>query len=162
MSYVRSHGTRDLNDYDQFFGNFRNPIIRPNENSLSPTDVPQPADRPRHDRAAGPVGVLAALRVAHRLPVVGGERVPGLRRRAQSSRAGCRPCRRSTSRWRGRGDFRKYRFTAGIKIYNAFDSGNERDVQNNIAVAGLRQVLQSDSAVDRIRLRHDPAVIGPQ
>ena len=40
VSYVRSHGTRDLNDYDQFFGNFRNPIIRPNENSLSPTDVP--------------------------------------------------------------------------------------------------------------------------
>ena len=27
----------------------------------------------------------------------------------------------------------KYRFTAGIKIYNAFDTGNERDVQNNIA-----------------------------
>ena len=40
VSYVRSHSTRDLNDYDQFFGNFRNPIIRPNENSLSPTDVP--------------------------------------------------------------------------------------------------------------------------
>ena len=28
--------------------------------------------------------------------------------------------------------FRKYRFTAGIKIYNAFNAGNERDVQNNI------------------------------
>ena len=28
--------------------------------------------------------------------------------------------------------FRKYRFTGGIKIYNAFDSGNERDVQTNI------------------------------
>ena len=40
VSYVRSHGTRDLNDYDQFFGNFRNPIIRANENSLSSTDVP--------------------------------------------------------------------------------------------------------------------------
>ena len=40
VSYVRSESTRDLNDYDQFFGNFRNPIIRPNENSLSPTDVP--------------------------------------------------------------------------------------------------------------------------
>ena len=40
VSYVRSHSTGDLNDYDQFFGNFRNPIIRPNEQSLSPTDVP--------------------------------------------------------------------------------------------------------------------------
>ena len=24
----------------------------------------------------------------------------------------------------------KYRFVGGIKIYNAFDAGNERDVQN--------------------------------
>jgi outer membrane receptor protein involved in Fe transport len=40
VSYVRSHSTRDLNDYDEFFGNFKNPIIRPNENNLSPTDVP--------------------------------------------------------------------------------------------------------------------------
>src|SRR5262249_37597801 len=29
VSYVRSHSTRNLNDYDQFFGNFKNPIIRP-------------------------------------------------------------------------------------------------------------------------------------
>ena len=28
--------------------------------------------------------------------------------------------------------FKKYRFTGGIKIYNAFNSGNERDVQANI------------------------------
>jgi hypothetical protein len=28
--------------------------------------------------------------------------------------------------------FRKYRFTGGIKIDNAFNAGNERDVQNNI------------------------------
>src|SRR4029453_10212427 len=40
VSYVRSHSTRDLNDYDEYFGNFRNPIIRANENSLSATDVP--------------------------------------------------------------------------------------------------------------------------
>ena len=28
--------------------------------------------------------------------------------------------------------FRKYRFTAGLKVYNVFDTGDERDVQNNI------------------------------
>ena len=28
--------------------------------------------------------------------------------------------------------FRKYRFSAGLKIYNLFDTGDERDVQNNI------------------------------
>jgi len=28
--------------------------------------------------------------------------------------------------------FGKYRFTAGLKVYNVFDTGDERDVQNNI------------------------------
>ena len=37
---MHSHSTRDLNAYDDFFGNFRDPIIRANENSLSSTDVP--------------------------------------------------------------------------------------------------------------------------
>ena len=102
VSYVRSHSTRDLNDYDQFFGNFRNPIIRPNENSLSPTDVPESHDRARHDRPAGQVGVHAALRVAHRVSLVGGQRVPGLRRVRETNPAGCRVSARSTSRSRGR------------------------------------------------------------
>ena len=39
FSYVWAKGEADLNDYDQFFGNFRNPILRQNEYSLSPTDV---------------------------------------------------------------------------------------------------------------------------
>ncbi|HSR66455.1 MAG TPA: TonB-dependent receptor [Acidobacteriota bacterium] len=38
-SYLRSKGERDLNDFDQFFGNFRDPIIRPNEYSLGNNDV---------------------------------------------------------------------------------------------------------------------------
>jgi hypothetical protein len=29
--------------------------------------------------------------------------------------------------------YKKYSFTGGLKIYNAFNTGNERDVQNNIA-----------------------------
>ncbi len=40
VSFVRSHSTRDLNDYDAHFGNFKDPLIRPNQHSLSPTDVP--------------------------------------------------------------------------------------------------------------------------
>jgi len=38
-SYVWSRGTADLNSYDQFFGNFRSPIVRANEHNLTPTDV---------------------------------------------------------------------------------------------------------------------------
>ena len=40
VSYVRSHSTRALNDYDQFFGNFAIRSSGSNENALSPTDVP--------------------------------------------------------------------------------------------------------------------------
>ena len=39
LSYVWAKGTADLNNYDQFYGNFRNPIVRANEHSLVPTDV---------------------------------------------------------------------------------------------------------------------------
>ncbi|HEU5235525.1 MAG TPA: TonB-dependent receptor, partial [Pyrinomonadaceae bacterium] len=39
-SYVRSKATGDLNDFNSYFGNFQNPIIRPNERSLLPYDAP--------------------------------------------------------------------------------------------------------------------------
>ena len=78
VSYVRSHGTRDLNDYDQFFGNFRNPVIRSNENALSPTDVP---NRLIIRGSIGLVGkwVFMPLYEWRTDSPVSGERVPGLR-----------------------------------------------------------------------------------
>ncbi len=85
VSYVRSHSTRNLNDFDQFYGNFRNPIIRANENGLSPTDVPNRIDRARHAWPDGQVGADTGLRVEDRLPVVGGRRIPGFRRAAERS-----------------------------------------------------------------------------
>jgi outer membrane receptor protein involved in Fe transport len=131
VSYVRSHSTRDLNDYDHFFGNFRNPIIRPNEYSLSPTDVPNRLI------VRGMIGLPAKLvffplfewRTGFPWSAVNefqdfvGER----------NRAGRLPSVKTldftlTRPWH----FKKYSFTAGLKIYNAFDTGNERDVQNNI------------------------------
>ncbi len=40
LTYVRSSAQRDLNSFDSFFGNFRNPIIRPNEFSRADIDTP--------------------------------------------------------------------------------------------------------------------------
>jgi hypothetical protein len=134
VSYVRSHSTRDLNDYDQFFGNFRNPIIRANQNSLSPTDVPnrlivrgtfglpgQWVFSPLYEWRTGfPWSAVNEFQdfvgtrnETGRLPSV-----------STLDFTLARP-------WQ----FKKYRFTAGLKIYNAFDTGNERDVQNNITSA---------------------------
>jgi len=132
VSYVRSHSTRDLNDYDQFYGNFRNPIIRPNEHSLSPTDVPNRMIV-RGSLGVGGRWVFSPLyewrsgfpwsAVDEFQDFVG-----------PRNRSGRLPTVSSLDftlarPWR----FRKYRFTGGIKIYNAFDSGDERDVQTNVA-----------------------------
>jgi carboxypeptidase family protein len=131
VSYVRSKSTRDLNDYDQFYGNFRNPIIRPNENSLSPTDVPNRLIV-RGTLGVGGGWVFAPLyewRTGFPFSAVNeyqdfvGER----------NRAGRLPKVSTLDFTLARQlHFRKYSFTGGLKIYNVFNTGNERDVQNNI------------------------------
>src|SRR6266496_3325001 len=40
VAYVRSRASGDLNDFNYYFGNARNPVIRPDQNSLQPFDVP--------------------------------------------------------------------------------------------------------------------------
>ena len=132
VSYVRSKSTRDLNDYDQFYGNFRNPIIRYNENSLSPTDVPNRLIV-RGTLGVGGGWVFAPLyewRTGFPYSSVNeyqdfvGER----------NRAGRLPKVSTLDFTLARElRFRKYHFTGGLKIYNAFNTGNERDVQNNLA-----------------------------
>jgi len=132
VSYVRSRSTRDLNDYDQFYGNFRNPFIRPNENSLSPTDVPNRMIV-RGTLGVGGGWVFAPLyewRTGFPFSAVNefqdfvGER----------NRAGRLPTVSTLDFTLARQlRFRKYSFTGGLKIYNVFNAGNERDVQNNIA-----------------------------
>jgi hypothetical protein len=131
VSYVRSHSTRDLNDYDQFFGNFRNPIIRLNENSLSPTDVPNRLIVRGNIGLPGRWVFVPVYEWRTGFPwsaVNEFQDFVGIRN--QSGRLPtvstldfslARP-------WH----FKKYEFTGGIKIYNAFSTGDERDVQNNI------------------------------
>jgi outer membrane receptor protein involved in Fe transport len=131
VSYVRSHGTRDLNDYDQFFGNFKNPIIRPNEHSLNPTDVP---NRLLVRGSLGLPGKWVFVpqfewrtgfpwsAVDEYQDFVGvrnrGGRLPNV---TTLDFTLVRPLR-----------FKKYRFTGGLKVYNVFNSASERDVQANI------------------------------
>ena len=131
LSYVWARGTADLNGYDQFFGNFRNPIVRANENNLIPTDV-------RHRLLLrGTIGLPGRWDFA---PVV--ELRSGFPWSAVDefqdfvgprNRAGRLPPVRtldfSIARpWR----FKKYRFRAGLKMYNALRASAARDVQNNI------------------------------
>jgi hypothetical protein len=130
VSYVRSHSTRDLNDYDNYFGNFRNPIIRANENSLSSTDVPHrwivrgalglPGTwifSPIYEWRSGfPWSAVDEFQ-----DFVGPRNRSGRLPRVSTLDFSI------TRPWR----FRKYRFTAGVRAYNLFARGNERDVQAN-------------------------------
>lgn len=40
VTYVRSQSRADLNAFDVYFGNFRSPVVRPNQYSLADFDVP--------------------------------------------------------------------------------------------------------------------------
>jgi len=131
VSYVWAKGTADLNNYDQFYGNLRNPIIRANENSLIPTDV-------RHRLLVrGTIGLPGRWDFAPILELRSGfpwsavnefqdfvgprnlsGRLPAVRTLDFSL---ARPWHVS-----------KYRFRAGLKLYNVFGASAYRDVQNNI------------------------------
>jgi hypothetical protein len=131
VSYVWSRGTADLNNYDQYYGNFRNPIIRANENSYSSTDV-------RHRvLVRGTFGLPREWEFSPVLELRSGfpwsavdeyQDFVGTR-----NRAGRLPVVRTldfqlTRPWR----VKKYRFRAGLRVYNVFGSSASRDIQNNI------------------------------
>ena len=131
VSYVRSRGTADLNNYDQFYGNLRNPIVRPNEHNLIPTDVPH------RMIVRGTIGLPAKLDLAPVIEIRSGfpwsavnEFQDFVGPRNQSGRLPrVRAFDFSLSRpWH----FRKYRFRAGIKVYNILGASAQRDVQTNV------------------------------
>jgi hypothetical protein len=131
VSYVRSRGVMDLNNYDQFFGNLRNPILRQNEYNLIPTDVPHRL------LVRGLIGLPGRWDLAPVVEIRSGfpwsavdeyQDFVGPRNRAGRLSA-VRTFDFSASRpWR----FGKYRFRAGIKVYNVFGAIADRDVQNNV------------------------------
>ena len=131
VSYVWAKGIADLNNYDQFFGNLRNPIIRSNANNLIPTDV-------RHRLLArGTFGLPGNWDFAPVLELRSGFPWSAVDEFhdfvGERNRTGRLPAVRTLDftlarRWR----VLKYRFRAGLKLYNVFGSSANRDVQNNI------------------------------
>jgi hypothetical protein len=131
MSYVWARGTSDLNTYDDFYGNFRNPIVRANEHNLITTDV-------RHRLLLrGTIGLPGKWDFAPVVELRSGfpwstvnefQDYVGPR-----SRAGRLPAVRTVDFSIARPlQFKKYRFRAGIKVYNLFGASAARDIQSNI------------------------------
>jgi hypothetical protein len=131
VSYVLAKATADLNNYDQFYGNFRNPIIRANEHNLTPTDV-------RHRLLLrGNIGLPGQWDFAPVLELRSGFPWSAVNEFqdfvGERSQAGRLPTVRTldfqlTRNWQ----VKKYKFRAGLKVYNVFGSSADRDVQNNI------------------------------
>ncbi len=132
VAYVRSRGVRDLNDYDAYFGNFKNPIIRANQHSLTPTDVPHRVIVRGSLGLKGQWVFIPILEWRSGFPWSAVDEYQDFV--GERNRAGRLPKVTTLDfslirPW----TFRKRRFTAGLKVYNALNSGSERDVQTNIA-----------------------------
>jgi hypothetical protein len=130
LSYVWARGMADLNTYDDFYGNIRNPIIRANEHNLTSTDV-------RHRLLlSGSIGLPAKWDFAPVLELRSGfpwsavdefQDFVGSR-----SRSGRLPAVRTLDFSIARPwQFKKRRFRAGIKVYNLFGASAYRDIQAN-------------------------------
>ena len=131
LSYVWAKGTADLNNYDQFYGNFRNPILRANENNLISTDVRHRVILRGTIGLPGKWDLLPVLELRSGFPYSDVDEY--LDFVGPRNRAGRLPFVRtldiSVSRpWR----VKKYSFRAGVKAYNLFGASAERDVQNNL------------------------------
>ena len=131
VSYVWAKGTADLNNFDQFYGNFRNPIVRANEHNLTPTDV-------RHRLLVrGTIGLPGRWDFQPVLELRSGfpwsavdeyQDFVGPRNRAGRLPA-VRTLDFSIARpWR----VKQFRFRAGLKMYNLFGASAERDIQTNV------------------------------
>ncbi len=135
VSYTRSRAEGDTNDFNTYFGNIRNPIIRPNEYTLQPFDVPH------RFLAYGNIGLpfdITVLPVAdyrtgfpfstidefqnYVSPRNRGGRFPNFLSFDVQATIGVKvPFRGKT-----------YRGRAGFKIFNITNHFNPRDVQANV------------------------------
>ena len=136
-SYVRSKAIGDLNDFNSYYSNFENPIIRRNERSFLPFDAP--------NRFVfwGNFGVKYGITVAPVLDIRNGfplsvidedRNFVGPRNRAgrfpnfasldlQVLKSVSAPARFSE----------QYRFRVGVKVFNVTNHFNPRDFQGNLA-----------------------------
>ena len=130
MSYVWARGTADLNNYDDFYGNFRNPIIRANERNLTSTDV-------RHRLLLrGTFGLPGKWDFAPVMELRSGFPWSAVNEFQDfvgpRSQAGRLPVVRTLDFSIARPwQLKKRRFRAGIKVFNLFGASAYRDIQAN-------------------------------
>jgi hypothetical protein len=140
LSYVHAHGTADLNNYDQYYGNIPSPIVRANEHNLTATDVPH------RFLLRGTIGLPGKWDFAPVLELRSGFPWSAVNEYQDfvgpRNRSGRLPVVRTLDFTLARPlRFRRYRFRAGIKMYNIFGAAAERDMQANITSPSYGQAF---------------------
>jgi hypothetical protein len=136
-SYTRSRAKGDLNDFNSYFGNFQNPVIKPDERSLLPWDAPN------RFLFWGNFPVKYGITVAPILDIRNGFPLTIIDEDrnfvGERNRAGRYPNFASLDmqvlksvnapgHW---GE--NYRLRLGVKVFNATNHFNPRDYQDNLA-----------------------------
>ena len=136
-SYVRSRAFGDLNDFNSYYANFENPVIRRNEQSFLPYDAP--------NRFVfwGNFGMKYGFRISPVLDIRNGfplsvidedRNFVGPRNRAARYPDFASLDLQVLKNVSAPGRFKeKYRFVVGIKFFNLTDHFNPRDFQGNLA-----------------------------
>ena len=136
LSYVRSKGQADLNNFDQYFGNTRDPLVRANQYGLVNTDTPNRVLLRGSYRLPWKIQFDPLLDIRNGFPysmVAEDQSYVGTR-----NGAGRFPtfasfdfsASRPVKVW-------KYRATVGVRLFDSLGRFNPRDVQQNIASPGF-------------------------
>jgi carboxypeptidase family protein/TonB-dependent receptor-like protein len=132
VSYVRSHGVADLNNFDQFFGSARDPLIRPNEYGLINSDAPNRVLirgsyllpwKVQFDPMLDLRNGFPYSMIAEDQSYIGPRNVAG---RYPTFASFDFSASRPVKIW-------KYRATVGVRLFDALGNFNPRDVQQNVA-----------------------------
>lgn len=138
-SYVRSSATGDLNDFNAYFGNFENPIIRANERARLAYDSPNRLIVWGSLNVKWGVTVAPVFDVREGFPysVIDQDRDFVGTRNSNRFPTFAALDLQVTKAFTLPEKFEKYRIRGGFKIFNITNHFNPRDVQNNLASANF-------------------------
>ena len=135
-SYVRSSAIGDLNDFNSYFGNFENPIIRANERSRLVFDVPNRFlfRGEFHTKYGLTWSPVLDVRTGFPFSLIDEDRnFVGVRNRAGRFPTFVSLDMQVLKTISLPGPFNKYRAHLGLKVFNVTNHFNPRDFQNNLA-----------------------------
>jgi hypothetical protein len=135
-SYLRSSAIGDLNDFNSYFGNFENPIIRANERSRLPFDVPNRFlfRSEFHTKYGLMWSPVLDVRTGFPFSLIDEERnFVGPRNRAGRFPTFVSVDLQVLKTVNLPGPLNKYRAHLGLKVFNLTNHFNPRDFQNNLA-----------------------------